>query len=131
MMRTASPIQDATVLKPFSVMDIFSIGIGPSSSHTVGPMRAAYQFASGFSSSSGFAPTSILVELFGSLALTGIGHRTHAGIMLGLSGWRPEQVDPDQIDNLIQDIRTKKSLNLNGSIPVPFVEAEHLIFHRN
>ncbi len=132
MVISVSPVQDITSLKPFSVTDVFSVGVGPSSSHTVGPMRAAYQFASGFSSSStGFAPTSILVELFGSLALTGIGHRTDVGIMLGLSAWRPDQVDPDQIDDLIREIRTSKILHLNGSLPIPFVEAEHLIFHRN
>lgn len=130
MVKLVSPVQVATEIKPFSVMDVFSIGIGPSSSHTVGPMRAAFLFASSFSANIGFTPTSILVELFGSLALTGVGHRTDVGIMLGLSGWRPDHIDPDQIASIIQTIRTTKTIQLAGSIPVSFVESEHLIFHR-
>ncbi len=131
MATSVRPAQASIAPAHHSVTDIFAIGIGPSSSHTVGPMRAAFQFASSFSATSGFRPTSIAVELFGSLALTGIGHRTDVAILLGLAGWRPEQVDPAQIPGLIDKIRTDKTLFLNGTVPVRFLETEHLIFHRD
>ena len=75
-----------------SLFELFKIGIGPSSSHTVGPMRAALRFASEFAASGLYAspdlisPARVLVELYGSLALTGIGHGTDRAILLGLSG---------------------------------------------
>ena len=125
------PAQITKTSAPHSVTDLFAIGIGPSSSHTVGPMRAANRFASSFTATSGFKPTSVVVELYGSLALTGIGHRTDMAILLGLSGWRPEQVDPMLIPELIEEIRKNKTLLLNGSVPVRFLESEHLIFHRD
>ncbi|MDE3105195.1 MAG: L-serine ammonia-lyase [Acidobacteriota bacterium] len=130
MVTSVSLVEDTVAIKPVSVTDVFSIGIGPSSSHTVGPMRAAQQFAADIASE-GFTPTSVLVELFGSLALTGQGHRTDAGILLGLAGWRPDQIDPDAIDGLLQQIRTSHQLLLAGSIAIPFQESEHLIFHRS
>jgi L-serine dehydratase len=131
MAASVSSIQSTIAVAPYSVTDIFAVGIGPSSSHTVGPMRAAYQFASNFSATSEFRPTSIVAELYGSLALTGIGHRTDIAIMLGLSGWRPELIDPALIPELIQEIRANEILSLNGSVPVHFLETEHLIFHRD
>ncbi|HEV2272722.1 MAG TPA: L-serine ammonia-lyase [Acidobacteriaceae bacterium] len=130
MVASLHSIQDTVARRLHSVTDIFAIGIGPSSSHTVGPMRAAREFASGFSATSGFRPTSILVELYGSLALTGMGHRTDIAILLGLSGWRPEEIEPDRIPELVHEIRTNKAILLNASLPVHFVEQEHLIFRR-
>lgn len=114
-----------------SVTDIFCLGIGPSSSHTVGPMRAALRFASGFPGAYRIRPTSVQVDLYGSLALTGMGHRTDVAVLLGLSGWRPESVDPELIPPLIDEIRMNKTIYLNGALPIAFEEAEHLIFHRD
>jgi L-serine dehydratase len=131
MAESVSATRYAVAVARHSVADVFVVGIGPSSSHTVGPMRAAYQFASRFSTTSDFKPASIAVELYGSLALTGIGHRTDVAILLGLSGWKPEQVDPALIPELIYEIRTSETLLLNGSVPVRFRETEDLIFHRD
>jgi hypothetical protein len=72
---SVSSVQNTAGLKPFSVRDVSSVGVGPSSSHTVSPTRAAHQVAMALSDADGLPPTSILVELLGSLALTGIGHR--------------------------------------------------------
>ena len=131
MATSVRAIQPAIASTHHSVTDIFAIGIGPSSSHTVGPMRAAHRFASSFSAAGGFKPTSIVVELYGSLALTGIGHRTDIAILLGLSGYRPEQIDPAIIPGLIEEIRTNRTILLNGAVPLQFIEAEHLILHRD
>lgn len=111
-----------------SVMDLFTIGIGPSSSHTVGPMRAARDFVERASVRDDVE--GIECHLYGSLALTGHGHATDTAILLGLSGWTPETVDPDQIDRLLQEIRDHRRLKMAGRIDLPFDEAEHLQFHR-
>ena len=80
-----------------SVLDIFRIGIGPSSSHTVGPMRIAAMFAHGLKRSGKLAQTvRVAVELQGSLALTGVGHGTVSATILGLMGHRPDRLDPDE-----------------------------------
>jgi len=84
-----------------SVTDLFTIGIGPSSSHTVGPMRAALQFMDCLPT----APQRVRCELFGSLALTGRGHATDTAVLLGLSGHSPESVDPDAIPDILAAIR--------------------------
>ena len=82
-----------------SVFDLFKIGIGPSSSHTVGPLRAALMFASGLEAD-GLMPqvASVRVELYGSLGATGKGHGTDRGVILGLMGEAPDTIDPDTID---------------------------------
>ena len=85
-----------------SLFELFKIGIGPSSSHTVGPMRAALRFVHTLDSSSLLASTtSITVDLYGSLALTGIGHGTDGAVLLGLLGEAPDRVDPAQIASLV------------------------------
>ena len=109
-----------------SVRDLFTIGIGPSSSHTVGPMRAAKSFADLVLAQG--RPISVRCELFGSLALTGKGHATDVAILLGLSGWSPEVVDPDDIGLLVDEIRRGGFLRLCGQEPLPFREDEHLLF---
>lgn len=109
-----------------SVLDLFTIGVGPSSSHTVGPMRAAARFA-GLAVGDG-TPQRLSCELFGSLALTGRGHATDIAILLGLSGWTPEGVNPDDISGIIECIRTKQSLALAGKIDVSFIETRDLCF---
>lgn len=111
-----------------SITDLFTIGIGPSSSHTVGPMRAARDFAERASIRSDIE--SITCELFGSLALTGHGHATDMAILLGLAGWQPETVDPDAIEGLVAGVRLERRLMLAGRIDVPFIEAESLLFRR-
>ena len=92
-----------------SIFELFKIGIGPSSSHTVGPMRAARQFAQGLNSSGLLAKTArVRTDLFGSLALTSKGHGTDRAILLGLSGEVPDQVDPSSIDAKLEEIHGKK-----------------------
>ncbi len=113
---------------PLSVKDLFTIGVGPSSSHTVGPMRAARTFAELATAVS--PPTQVRCELFGSLALTGKGHATDVAILLGLSGQTPETVDPDAIADLAAAIRRDGALSLAGREPIPFVEASDLLFLR-
>jgi L-serine dehydratase len=106
-----------------SVFDLFKIGIGPSSSHTVGPMRAAHAFASSLPPGT----ARIKAELYGSLALTGIGHCTDRAILLGLSGERPDTVDPAQIEALLDAIRARHTLSQG----IAFHEETDLIFHRD
>lgn len=110
-----------------SVFEIFKIGIGPSSSHTVGPMRAARDFVAKLD---GNLPrvSRVLTELYGSLALTGKGHGTDRAIILGLLGEVPDQIDPSTIEKSVQCVRETESLNLLGRQRVPFVEADDLIF---
>lgn len=110
-----------------SVLDLFTIGVGPSSSHTVGPMRAAAGF--GEAALLEGQPVSVRCDLYGSLALTGRGHATDVAVLLGLSGLRPEEVDPDAAPALIEQIRQTKSLRLGGQVVVPFDEAQELVFH--
>ena len=101
------------------VLDLFRIGIGPSSSHTVGPMRAARRFADGLVAG-GSQPTGVRVELFGSLGATGVGHGTVPAIVLGLGGAEPERVDPDEIDATMHEVATTGRLRLAGVIDIPF-----------
>ena len=114
-----------------SAFDLFKIGIGPSSSHTVGPMRAALLFAQGLERD-GLLPqvASVRVELYGSLGATGKGHGTDKGVMLGLLGQAPDTVDPTAIAGLLQTVRSTKSLSILGHFPVPFIEKEHILFYR-
>ena len=102
-----------------SVLDLFRIGIGPSSSHTVGPMRAARRFAVDVVAV-GAPITGIQVELFGSLGATGVGHGTVAAVVLGLTGAEPERVDPDEVEAAVDDVRASGQLCLAGSVDVAF-----------
>ncbi|KQW00622.1 L-serine ammonia-lyase [Rhizobacter sp. Root1221] len=114
-----------------SVFDLFKIGIGPSSSHTVGPMRAARMFAHALSSHPRRAHVARLqVALYGSLGATGKGHGSDKAVLLGLSGHDPETVDVEAIPALLAVIRTQGMLPVAGGAPVPFDERAHLIFHR-
>lgn len=99
-----------------STFDIFKVGIGPSSSHTMGPMKAALQFVDELKSKKLFNKVdSVKVELHGSLSLTGKGHMTDRAVLLGLSGQQPESVDLDQIPTLIEDINRTSQLKLGGT----------------
>ncbi|MGI9225737.1 MAG: L-serine ammonia-lyase, partial [Woeseiaceae bacterium] len=96
-----------------SIFDIFKIGIGPSSSHTVGPMKAARAFVTDLKPLSA-AVTGIEVTLHGSLAWTGKGHGTDSAILLGLSGLLPESIDPDEVDDLLADIHADRHIEVPG-----------------
>ncbi|MBN2700375.1 MAG: L-serine ammonia-lyase [Methylohalobius sp. ZOD2] len=114
-----------------SIFDLFKIGIGPSSSHTVGPMRAAYQFAGSLSEAGQTGRlASLTIDLYGSLADTGRGHGTDKAVLLGLEGEMPESVDPETIDDRIAVIRKKRLLRLRGAKEIPFDDSKQLIFHR-
>jgi L-serine dehydratase len=115
-----------------SLFELFKIGIGPSSSHTVGPMRAALRFTRELAAANLLDKTArVTVDLYGSLALTGIGHGTDRAILLGLLGEAPDTVDPATVEEKIAAIRNTNSLMLNGTRTIPFVEAENLNFRRN
>jgi L-serine dehydratase len=104
-----------------SVFNLFSIGIGPSSSHTVGPMKAAHAFVATLSDSGKLNATQrIKIELFGSLAYTGKGHGTDAAILAGLEGALPDTVDPDKIKPGMQTILTTQRIHLFNSHAIPF-----------
>src|SRR5580658_7780617 len=108
-----------------SIFELFKIGIGPSSSHTVGPMRAARSFAAGLD---GAALARIQIELYGSLGLTGRGHGTDRAVVLGLLGEEPDRVDPARIDGLVRGVRESRSIALMGGRAVPFDETRDLLF---
>ncbi|MCB1633418.1 MAG: L-serine ammonia-lyase [Xanthomonadales bacterium] len=115
-----------------SVFDLFKIGIGPSSSHTVGPMRAAGRFVRRLDEQGHLSSlTQIRCELFGSLALTGRGHGTDKAVLLGLEGDEPDSVDVEGIDERLEAIRTRRQLQLPGrDAPLPFDEKRDLLFNK-
>jgi L-serine dehydratase len=114
-----------------SVFDLFSIGIGPSSSHTVGPMRAANQFAESLDVE-GILPQvhRIKAELFGSLGATGKGHGSDKAVILGFEGDLPESIDTTTVDQRLADIREHKTIYLLGKHTLRFLEKDHLIMHK-
>ena len=115
-----------------SVFDLFTIGIGPSSSHTVGPMRAGRQFARALQASGCLERVSgVRVHLYGSLAATGRGHGTHRALMLGLEGETAEGVDVDLLPARVAAITDARRLNLLGRHGVPFDPDADLIFERS
>jgi L-serine dehydratase len=115
-----------------SLFDLYKVGIGPSSSHTMGPMRAARAFALALHREGVLERTAqVRAQLYGSLALTGRGHGTDRAVMLGLRGEEPSTLDPATVENRLAEMRTGASLLLLGRHPVPFREAEHLLFHRD
>ena len=112
-----------------SVFDIFKVGIGPSSSHTMGPMRAARAFVTELSRAGLLEATQeIAVRLYGSLALTGAGHGTDRAILAGLEGAEPETVDPDSIEPLLRRIRSSGRICLLGVHEIAFDEPMQLLF---
>ena len=113
---------------PISAFDLFKIGIGPSSSHTVGPMRAAYCFVQSLMADNRVAR--VKVELFGSLGATGRGHGSPKAVMLGLEGETPEQVAVDLIAARVGGIRQSQRLALGGRHGIEFIEKRDLILHR-
>jgi L-serine dehydratase len=114
-----------------SVFDLFKIGIGPSSSHTVGPMKAALGFVRGLKAAGTLTRTHTLkAELFGSLGATGRGHGSDKAVLLGLQGETPEGVPIAAVDAMLAAIREGGTLNLLGEHSIAFREAEHLRFER-
>ena len=114
-----------------SVLDLFSVGIGPSSSHTVGPMRAAKQFTDGLESS-GQLPATVRVqaELFGSLGATGRGHGSDKAVVLGLQGHSPETVNTHTADDQVAAAALDAELHLAGNHRVDFNWDEDVVLHR-
>jgi L-serine dehydratase len=114
-----------------SVFDIFKIGIGPSSSHTMGPMRAAREFVLDLKNE-GLLPRTreVVVRLYGSLALTGLGHGTDRAILLGLEGAEPETVDPDSFEPTVARIRSTGRIHLLGEHDTVFDEPMQMLFMR-
>jgi L-serine dehydratase len=113
-----------------SVFDLFKIGIGPSSSHTVGPMRAARQFAARLREEQLLARVArVSVVLYGSLGATGKGHGTDKAILLGLSGHEPDTVDVDAIAGIVERVRASGELDLLGERAIGFVERRDLTFN--
>ncbi len=115
-----------------SFFDLFKVGIGPSSSHTVGPMRAAKRFLRSLSEhQSEYAKAKRLrVELYGSLALTGLGHGTDKALILGLLGYEPDQVEPESIDGLVKGLQERRQLALGPDKQVHFDPKQDISWHR-
>jgi len=112
-----------------SLFDLFKVGLGPSSSHTVGPMRAAAAFAARLNERGCLDATRrVAVDLYGSLALTGRGHGTDRAVLLGLEGRTPDRTEPDVADARIAEIRASGQLQLNGTHPFAFAESADLHF---
>ncbi|MGP2705194.1 serine dehydratase beta chain, partial [Serratia marcescens] len=114
-----------------SVFDIFKIGIGPSSSHTVGPMKAGKQFVDDLIAHQQLQDTTrVVVDVYGSLSLTGKGHHTDIAIIMGLAGNLPHDVDIDSIPGFIRDVEQRGRLPLaNGHHEVDFPQHGGMNFH--
>ncbi|WP_061296920.1 L-serine ammonia-lyase [Herbidospora cretacea] len=114
-----------------SVFDLFKVGIGPSSSHTGGPMAAAHKFARGLLHDGLLEKTAkVQVILYGSLGLTGKGHGSDKAVLLGLSGEKPELVDVDAVEGMLAAMREAGTVSLMGQQSVPFVVGDDLVFER-
>ncbi len=114
-----------------SAFDLYSVGIGPSSSHTVGPMRAAKRFADGLAETGRLGDVArVRAELFGSLGATGHGHGSPKAVVLGLEGEDPATTDPDRADDRLEEIRSSRELLLGGTTPIRFELDSDLIMHR-
>jgi len=119
-------------MSTLSVFDIFKIGIGPSSSHTMGPMRAAQEFAARLEADGQLANVAtVVVRLYGSLALTGEGHATDRAILIGLEGGSAATVDPDQMELDLARIRATQRLRLHGTHEIAFDEPMQVLFLRH
>ncbi len=112
-----------------SVFDLFSVGIGPSSSHTVGPMRAAARFVSDLRALDALpAVADIRVDLYGSLAATGAGHGTMSAVLLGLEGYFPEKIETEEMERRLEEMRSTRHIRVGGSHEVALAEDE-IVLH--
>ena len=115
-----------------SLFDLYKIGVGPSSSHTMGPMRAACHFAQELDRNGLLDRAArIQTDLYGSLALTGMGHATDRAILLGLAGNEPAAIDPAAIEFAVATIRSSRRIDVAGKRPIAFDEPSDLLFHRD
>ncbi|GAB2784069.1 L-serine ammonia-lyase [Halomonas shantousis] len=113
-----------------SVFDLFKIGVGPSSSHTVGPMRAAYDFVTALREQDLLeGVTRVEVQLFGSLAATGVGHGTDRAVVMGLMGERPDRIDPAVISPCLEELHEAQVLRLAGHLSISFVWKRDMQWH--
>src|SRR5690554_6615083 len=116
--------------RSISVFEIIKVGIGPSSSHTMGPWKAAELFLDRIRAERSLSDVAeVYVEFFGSLAKTGIGHGTDIAGMLGLSGENFEVIDTTQITSKVHAIKNSETLRLGGEVEVPFVYGHHLVLN--
>lgn len=123
---STQPVQHAVV----STFDLFSIGIGPSSSHTVGPMRAAKIYIEDLISHNLLEKViEIRIDVYGSLAMTGSGHGTPNAILMGLEGDTPQGIDTDKIITRVNEITASQIITLNKTWQVKFIPDKHMIFH--
>ena len=114
-----------------SAFDMFSIGIGPSSSHTVGPMRASRLFVNDLNEQQLLANvTDVKVELYGSLGQTGVGHGSGKAVILGLAGYDPETIDADLVDDILAKIENEQVIYLNQTHKAKFPKQGAIVFHR-
>jgi len=114
-----------------SVFDLFKIGIGPSSSHTVGPMRAARMFVARLAHEGALERTTrVKAEMYGSLGATGKGHGSDKAVLLGLAGHEPDTVDIEQVPLILDAIRSQHRVTLNGTREIAFDESADLVMHR-
>ena len=114
-----------------SVFDLFKIGIGPSSSHTVGPMRAAKMFVELLEKQAVLTRTTrVCAQLYGSLGLTGIGHGTDKGVLLGLMGYTPEEIPMDHIQMRLDEVALDQRIRLLDAHEVAFQFKHDLVMHR-
>ena len=114
-----------------SIFDIYKIGVGPSSSHTFGPMVASNMFIKTLQDNGELDNVAYInVDLYGSLALTGKGHATFLAIELGLEGYTPKEITPDEIDNEIQRINNDKNIHLAKKITIPYEREKNLNLHK-
>lgn len=115
-----------------SVFDMLKIGVGPSSSHTLGPWRAAERFLAELRAENVLEKvTQIKVDLYGSLSLTGKGHATDLAVMLGLSGQDPEYIPVENIASIIKEIEDKNEINLGNEKVIPFYFLQDIVFNKN
>eukprot|EP01069_Polyplicarium_translucidae_P005219 Polyplicarium_translucidae@DN2742_c1_g1_i2.p1 len=127
----ASPRSGKGQFWPIGVFDVFKVGLGPSSSHTSGPMEGCYQFIEALKEK-GHELSEVrraVVDLYGSLSLTGKGHSTDMAVLLGLSGFRPHYADPDKAAFIFQAVKNFKKLILGGDFEIGFDYDEDLIFN--
>jgi L-serine dehydratase len=115
----------------YSVFDLFKIGIGPSSSHTMGPMTATARFVEVLADAGLISVTGrVTCDLYGSLALTGKGHATDRAVLLGFAGFRPDAIDPDVAEAVVATVHSERQVALAGTHPLPFDPDVDIRFHQ-
>ncbi|MFT4849230.1 MAG: L-serine dehydratase [Sediminicola sp.] len=118
-------------MESISVFDMLKIGVGPSSSHTLGPWRAAVRWIDELKANQKFQKvTGVSVDLYGSLSLTGKGHATDIAVMLGLCGFDPVKFPIEKLNEVISTITSEEKLKLNNELEIPFFPKQNIIFNR-